>query len=82
MKKIATWVAVIAFIIFGVDWGVIGLKLLDGDYNIQVGAYLGLACLAVMLVCAVYKASGNKCPHYGKQILLNGKYCPHCGKEI
>ena len=38
MKKITTWVLVIAFIIFVIDWGVIGLKLLDGNYDITTGA--------------------------------------------
>ena len=82
MKKTVTWVYVIAFIILLVDWGVIGIKLLDGDYNFVVGAYLALACLAVMLACAYYKLLCNKCPHCGKQIQLDGKYCPYCGKEI
>lgn len=82
MKKIATWVAVIAFIIFVIDWGVIGLNLLDGNYDITTGAYIGAACLGIMLVCAVYKMFSNKCPYCGKLIQSNGKYCPHCGKEI
>ena len=82
MKKVATWVAVIAFIIFVLDWGVIGLKLLDGNYDILGGAYIGLACLIAIIGCAVYKVFSNKCPYCGKMLHSTGKYCPHCGKSI
>ena len=34
MKRITTWVLIIALIIFIIDWGIIGLKLLDGNYDI------------------------------------------------
>ena len=82
MKKIATWAAFTAFIIFLIDWGVIGLKLLDGNYDITSGAYIGAACLGVMLVCAVCRLFSSKCPHCGKLTQSNGNYCPYCGKEI
>ena len=82
MKRITTWVLVIALIIFIIDWGIIGVKLLDGDYDIIPEAYIGAACFGVMLISAVYKAFASKCPHCGKMIQSNGKYCPHYGKEI
>lgn len=72
MKRITTCVLIIALIIFIIDWGIIGVKLLDGDYDIIPEAYIGAAC----------KAFASKCPHCGKMIQSNGKYCPHCGKEI
>ena len=82
MKRITTWVLIIALIIFIIDWGIIGVKLLDGNYDIITEAYIGAACFGVMLISAVYKAFASKCPHGGKMIQSNGKYCPHCGKEI
>ena len=45
MKKIARWLAVISIIVFVVDWGIIGLELLDGNYNITTGVYIGLISL-------------------------------------
>jgi len=82
MKKITTWITVIAFIIFAIDWGIVGLKLLSGDYDITTGAYIGAACLVVIFACAICKAFNRKCPYCGKLLCSNGKYCPHCGKEI
>lgn len=82
MKRITTWVLVIALIIFIIDWGIIGVKLLDGNYDIITEAYIGAACFGAMLICAVCKAFTNKCSHCGKLIQSNGKYCPHCGKEV
>ena len=82
MKKIATWGLVIAFIIFVIDWGIIGLKLLDGNYDITTGAYIGAICWGVILVCIVCRAFSNKCPHCGKLKQTSGKYCSYCGKEI
>lgn len=81
MKRITTWVLVIALIIFIIDWGIIGVKLLDGNYDIITEAYIGAVCFGAMLICAVCKAFTNTCPHCGKLIQSNGKYCPHCGKE-
>ena len=50
MKKVANWALAIAFIIFLIDSGVMGLKLLDKDYNITVEAYIGFVCWVVILV--------------------------------
>lgn len=82
MKKITTGALAIAFIVFIIDWGVMGVKLLNGNYEIITEAYIGAACWGVMLVSAPCKLFTNKCPHCGKVMLTNGKYCPHCGKKI
>ena len=82
MKKITIWGLVIAFTIFVIDWGIIGLKLLDGNYDITTGSYIGAICWGVILVCIVCRAFSNKCPHCGKLKQTSGKYCPYCGKEI
>ncbi|HIZ56861.1 MAG TPA: hypothetical protein H9671_11855 [Firmicutes bacterium] len=82
MKKMISWIYVIAIITFVIDWGIVGLKLLDGNYDITAGAYIGLVCLFMIFVCVVYKAFHDKCPHCGKLRLSKGKYCSYCGKEI
>ena len=74
MKRITTCVLIIALIVFIIDWGIIGVKLLDGNYDIITEAYIGAACFGAMLICAVCKAFTNKCPHCGKLIQSNGKY--------
>lgn len=82
MKKIAKWMAVIAFIVFVIDWGIIGLKLLDGDYDITVGAYVGVVCLVLLFLSILYIRCTHRCRNCGKMIQFYGKYCPYCGKEI
>ena len=82
MKKFAIWGAAISLIVFVIDWGVIGLKLLEGDYDITLGAYLAVACLVIFFVCLMYIRFGQKCLHCGKSMQSNWKYCPHCGEEI
>ena len=82
MKKVAKWLAVISIIVFVIDWGVMGLKLLDNDYLITAEAYIGLISLLVFFVCILYVKFTNRCPHCGKTKQTFGKYCPYCGKEI
>ncbi|MBQ8555930.1 MAG: hypothetical protein IJ438_08665 [Clostridia bacterium] len=82
MKKVMTWAAVIASIAALLSWGVMGVKIFDGDYETAVEAHIMLVSILILLVCAVYKLINSKCPHCGKLRLTSGKYCSHCGKEI
>ena len=82
MKKARPWILAIAFLVAVVAWGVMGLKIYDGNYEITTEAYITGACLIVILVCAVSKVFTDKCPHCGKLRVSNGKYCPRCGKEM
>ena len=82
MKKVAIWGAAIAFVTFVITWGVMGLSLADGGYDIQTMAYIGLVCWIVLLICLLILVVSNKCPHCGKIRRSRGKYCPYCGKEI
>ena len=82
MKKIAVWTAVIAFTVFLIAWGVVGVQLLEGDYDITVGVYIAMAA-AVITIAAILVARGvNRCLHCGRFLSAGGKYCPHCGKEV
>ncbi len=82
MKKAAKWLAGISVGVFVIAWGVMGLKLLDGNYLITAEAYTGLSCMAVCFVCLAYLKLTDRCPHCGKAKQSFGKYCPYCGREI
>ena len=82
MKKIAIWAAAISFVVFLITWGVMGLNIANGEYDIQMLAYIGGACWIMLLVCLIVIAVNTKCPHCGKMRRSRGKYCPYCGKEI
>ncbi len=82
MKKIVNWTLFITFIVFLIDWGVVGLSLLNGNYDITIGAYIGLVCFIIIFACIFYRSFSSKCPHCGKMLLVNGAYCSHCGKKL
>ena len=82
MKRAWAWTAAAAVLIFVITWGVMGVKLLDGDYDIELEAYLGGFCILLMTGCAIYRIISSKCPHCGKILLTNGRFCPCCGKEV
>lgn len=80
--KIATRALVISFIIFLIDWAIMGLKLLDNDYNITVEAYIGLACWMIIFIGILCRAFTDKCPYCRKMRVTKGAYCSYCGKKI
>jgi hypothetical protein len=82
MKKVTTWVLWIAFGITLIAHAIIGVKLLDGNYEFLVEAYIGAVGFGLIFVSSLIRAFGNKCPHCGKVRLDNGEYCSHCGKMI
>ena len=82
MKKVAIWGAAIASVAFLITWGVMGLEIYSGNYDIQSLSYIGLACWIVLLICLIIIAINTRCPHCGKIRRTRGKYCPYCGKEI
>lgn len=83
MKKAMNWIFAISIIVFLIDWTVAGLKLAQGDYDIQIECYVALACVAVMACYILYKLFSNKCPHCGRLVQQAGAaFCPHCGKKM
>lgn len=82
MKKIATWLGVISIITFVITWGIIGLKILDHNYDFITEAYIAYGALVVFFICLIYVRSTYRCPHCGRSRIIFGKYCPYCGKEI
>lgn len=83
MKKIMPWIIPVSFVVFVIDWGVMGMKILAGNYNITWEAYTGLFALIVFSASVlIKKVSSEKCPYCGKIRLDKGKYCAYCGKEV
>ncbi len=82
MKRIAFWLAVISIVVFIIAWGVIGVKILDNDYEFMTEAYIGYGSLVVFFISLICIRITNRCPHCKKMIHLFGKYCPYCGKEL
>ena len=86
MKKVCIWVAVISAIVLFITLGVVGVKLLDGNYDTNAEVIITGASFVIFLVSIVfYKLNGIRCPHCGRvndTLLGKSKFCPHCGKEI
>ena len=83
MKRFFLWTAAAALAVFVIDWGIMGLKLLDGCYDITAEAYIGAVCIVILIVSIIArKLIGSKCPHCGKLLLVNGKYCHNCGGKL
>jgi len=85
MKKIAPWMIAISLVVFIIAWGIMGMKIFNGNYDAQLETYIGLAALVVFWIfILIMKFSSAKCPHCGKvQLQLDkGKYCYRCGKEV
>ncbi len=82
VRKILFLIYIIAITVFAVDWTVIGILLLRGNYEITAGAYVGLVCLIIMFAYLIYRVLSNRCPYCKKYTPSDGRYCPHCGREI
>lgn len=83
VKKALLRTAVLSLLVFFISWGVVGLKILDGDYDFIAEAYIALAGMILGMASLLgWKLIGSKCPHCGKIRLYGGKYCSYCGNKI
>ena len=86
MKKACVWSAVASTVILLITWGVVGVKLLDGNYDTIAEVYITMVFSIILLASIVgYKLIGSRCPHCGKindSLFGKSKFCPHCGKEL
>ena len=86
MKKVCVWLAIISAIVLFITLGVVGVKLLDGNYDTNVEVIITGVSFVIFLVSVVcYKFIGSRCPHCGKvndTLLGKSKFCPHCGKKL
>lgn len=81
MKKVVNWLLGISLLLFVIALGVVGVKILTHNYELQVWGYIALACWIVLFACLLYKVLNNRCPACGKLRRSWGKFCPYCGKE-
>ena len=86
MKKLCLWLAVISAIVLFITLGVVGVKLLDGNYDTTAEVIItGISFVIFLGSVVCYKFIGSRCPHCGKfndTLLGKSKFCPHCGKEL
>ena len=86
MKKGCVWLAIISAIVLFITLGVVGVKLLDGNYDTNVEVIITGVSFVIFLVSVVcYKFFVSCCPHCGKvndTLLGKSKFCPHCGKVL
>ena len=86
MKKVCVCLAIISAIVLLITFCVVGVKLLDGNYDTIFEAYITGASLIICLGSIVgYKLIGSRCPHCGRindTLLGKSRFCPHCGKEL
>ena len=86
MKKVCLWLAIIFAIVLFITLGVVGGKLLDGNYDTTAEVIItGISFVIFLGSVVCYKFIGSRCPHCGKvndTLLGKSKFCPHCGKEL
>lgn len=86
MKKVCLWLAIISAIVLFVTMGIVGVKILDNNYDFMVELYIAIPFYIILFgSIAGYKLIGIRCPHCGKindTLLGKSKFCPHCGKEL
>ena len=86
MKKVSLWLAIISAIVLFITLGVVGVKLLDGNYDTTAEVIItGISFVIFLGSVVCYKFIGSRCPYCGKvndTLLGKSKFCPHCGKEL
>lgn len=83
MKKAYPWILAAGFFVLAVSLGVMGVKILDHNYDYMAEAYIALIAWIVVFTCLLIRAwMRAKCPHCGKMMPVRGNYCPHCGEKM
>ena len=86
MKKVCLWLAIVSAIVLFITLGVVGGKLLDGNYDTTAEVIItGISFVIFLGSVVCYKFIGSRCPHCGKvndTLLGKSKFCPHCGKAL
>ena len=86
MKKVCVWLAIISAIVLLITFCVVGVKLLDGNYDTTAEVIItGISFVIFLGSVLCYKFIGSRCPHCDKvndTLLGKSKFCPYCGKEL
>ena len=70
-RRLVTW-----------DWGMMGLKLFDRNFDILTEACVGLVCAVVAIAGFIILRFSRVCPNCGKNVVAKGSCCPHCGQKL
>jgi len=83
LKKLTVWMMVISAVVFVIAWGVMGVKIYNGDYGFETEAYIGLVCLVVFTGSSLFSVfCCNRCPKCGRVRWVHGNYCANCGHQF
>lgn len=55
MRKIIVTIFIIVLVLFVVDWGMLGLKIVNGNYDIFNEILIGAFCFILIFICIFYK---------------------------
>ena len=61
MKKVTVWIMVFSVLTFLISWGVVGVKIMNGDYDFAIEAYIALGAMLIYFGCSICRAVGNRC---------------------
>ena len=61
MKIVCIWVAIISAIVLFITWGVVGVKLLDGNYDTTAEVIITGISLVVFLISVVCYKLNRDC---------------------
>ena len=66
MKRVCVWLAIISAIVLFITLGVVGGKLLDGNYDTTAEVIItGISFVIFLGSVVCYKFIGSRCPHCG-----------------
>lgn len=82
MKKVCMWLSVISAILLLITLGIVGVKILDNNYNFTVEIIITIVFGLILFGTIFYKLLGSRCPNCRKVSSSTDKFCHHCGKEL
>ena len=86
MKKVCLWLAIISAIVLFITLGVVGGKLLDGNYDTTAEVIItGISFVIFLGSVVCYKFIGSRCPQWGQNLDLPSKVSltlPQCGQRL
>lgn len=82
MKRILPWIIAVSAFVLIIAAGVMGVKIMDHDYDFIIEAYVLQGSWLVLILALVIRRFSMKCPHCGRHRQPGGQYCTYCGKKI
>ena len=82
MRRVLPWVIAVSAFVLVIAVGVMGVKILDHDYDFIIEAHILQWSWLILIAALLIRRFTMKCPHCGKLRQPGGRFCPYCGKEI